>query len=167
MNTAYLSLGSNLGDRVANLAAAVRLLQGVAAVSSVYETVPQGKTDQPDFLNLAVQVRTALDPLAYLHTCQEVERSLGRVRKERWGPRSIDIDIALWNQERVALPDLAIPHPRVHERAFVMIPVLELDGEAAMPDGTALRDLLRILPDQGVRRFQEATAFLAKVRGVQ
>lgn len=167
MNTAYLSLGSNIGDRVANLAAAVRLLPDVVAVSSLYETVPQGKTDQPDFLNLAVQVRTALDPLSFLRQCQEVERSLGRVRKERWGPRSIDIDIALWNREQVTLPDLAIPHPRVHERAFVLIPVLELDSNATMPDGALVQDVLQALPDQGVRLFREAKAFLAQVRAVQ
>lgn len=167
MNTAYLSLGSNIGDREENLAAAVRLLSGVTAVSSLYETVPQGRTDQPDFLNLAVQVRTQLDPLAYLHHCQEAERALGRVRKERWGPRSIDVDIALWNREQVTLPDLMIPHPRVHERAFVLIPVLELDHEAAMPDGVTLHSLLQRLPDQGVRLFREAKTFLAKVRAVQ
>lgn len=167
MTTAYLSLGSNLGDRVHHLAAAVRLLPDVTAVSGVYETAPQGKTDQPDFLNIAVQVQTELGPADLFQRCQEAERLLGRVRKERWGPRSIDIDFALWGRERIDLPDLTVPHSRLAERAFVLIPVLELDADALLPDGTALASLLAALPDQSVRLFLPAQAFLSMVREVQ
>lgn len=167
MTTGYLSLGSNMGNRLNHLAGAVRLLPAVTAVSGVYETAPQGKTDQPDFLNIAVQVRTELDPVAFFRRCQEVEQALGRVRKERWGPRSIDIDLVLWGAERLDLPDLTVPHPRLAERAFVLIPVLELNRDAQLPDGTPLSSLLKALPAQGVRLFLPSQAFLSMVGGVQ
>ena len=134
----YLGLGSNLGDRRENLLAALRLLDGmedvsVLEVSSVYETKPWGKTDQPDFLNLVTQVSTSRDPRTMLAACVEVERKLGRVREERWGPRVIDVDILLYDDLRIEEEDLVIPHPRMRERDFVMVPLLELRPGMRIP----------------------------------
>lgn len=176
MKIAYLSLGSNLGDRLELLAEAVRRLEGertrVTAVSSVYETLPQGKTDQPLFLNIAVAVATELSPLALLHQVQEVERTLGRERKERWGPRTVDIDILLYGEEQMQTEALEVPHPRMDERAFVLVPLLELNSDLALPTGSengtiSLKRLLEGLPDQGVIRLLESDGFIKRIKGVQ
>lgn len=165
MTFAYLSLGSNLGQRVENLAAAVRKLDSphtkVTRVSSVYETAPQGKTDQPNFLNIAVEVDTELGPKELLRHVQAVELALGRVRKERWGPRVIDLDIVLYGDLVSFDEELTLPHPRMQERAFVLIPVLEINPE--LP----LQQHLSALPDQGVALFLGAPSFVRHVRGVQ
>lgn len=164
-STAYLSMGSNLGDRLAYLTEAASRLEAshtrLLQVSSVYETAPQGITDQPAFLNMALAVETELDPLALLEHIQAVERSLGRVRKERWGPRTIDIDILLYGDQTLQMPELELPHPRMQDRAFVLVPVIEIK-----PD-QALSDKLAQLPDQGVTRFLGADSFLQRIRGVQ
>lgn len=142
MKTAFLALGSNLGDRVATLAEALRGLEAnrdvqVVRVSSIYETVPVGVVDQPDFLNLVAEVRTRLSPDQLLAHALTVEALLGRVRRERWGPRTIDIDLLWFEGEIVATPTLTLPHPRWAERAFVVVPLaeiapdLEVDGEPA------------------------------------
>lgn len=154
MATAYLSLGSNLGDRLALLAEAVRRLRTpavrVTKVSSVYETAPWGKTDQPAFLNCAVEVETELAPHALLGHILSVEQSLGRVRIERWGPRTVDIDILLYGQERVATADLEIPHPRMAGRAFVLVPLLEMAPHLPYGDG---------LSTEGIHLFLSAEDF--------
>lgn len=170
--TAYLSLGSNLGDRVESLRSALRRLEAdhtrLLAVSSVYETLPQGKTDQPSFLNLAAAVETALVPKALLHHLQGVEAALGRQRRERWGPRTIDIDLLLYGQRVLAEPDLILPHPRMCERAFVLVPLLELNPDLVLPsDRTPLRTALLALPDQGVVRAMGPETFLGQTSGVQ
>lgn len=172
MSIAYLSLGSNLGDRLDMLSRAVRSLEQpgtrVLQVSSVYETAPQGKTDQPDFLNIAVRVETALAPPDLLVHVQQVELALGRVRTVRWGPRTVDIDILLYGGEIVAWPELELPHPRMLERAFVLIPLLELDPSLALPHtGERLRNYCERLPHQVVTPVLEAEAFLRSVRAVQ
>ena len=144
MATATLGLGSNVGDRLGTLQSAVDqlVLGGVRAVacSRVWETDPVGPP-QPDFLNVVVLARTALDPSGVLAACQRVESALGRVRAERWGPRTIDIDVLLYDDLVVDEPDLAIPHPRLAERAFVVLPLLEVTPDPVLPDGTRLRDL--------------------------
>lgn len=162
MRTAYLSLGSNLGDRLENLLAAVRLLTrpgsvDLLAVSSVWETLPQGKTDQPDFLNMAVALRTSLDPEALLAHGLAVEAALGRVRLERWGPRLIDIDLCWFDDLSMATAHLELPHPRLAQRAFVLVPLLELDER---PEWRAWLDQL---PDQGLRPFLSAAAFQSRL----
>lgn len=166
MTTAYLSMGSNLGDRAGYLARAVGLLQAphtqVVQVSGLYETAPQGKTDQPDFYNIAVKVETTLGPLALLAHTQGVERQLGRERKERWGPRTIDIDILLYGDQAVDLPELTVPHPRMWERAFVLIPLL-----AIAPGRSDCQQALQALPDQGVRTVTFATPFLQRGQAVE
>ncbi len=147
---AYLGLGSNVGDRTAALAAALRLLDGAAGVelavcSSVYETEPWGVTEQPAFLNLAAGVRTTLEPLQLLAVCQRVESQVGRTETYRWGPRVIDVDILLYGEEivSVATPDLQIPHARMSERAFVLAPLAQIADSAIVPPaGTTVGQLL-------------------------
>lgn len=138
MNEAYLSLGSNLGDRKRQLQEAVRLLRANPAISnvkisSIYETAPVGYLDQGAFLNLAVRLETDLSPLDLLAVCQEVERNLQRERLVRWGPRTVDLDILLYGQEQLATDELTIPHPRMYERAFVLVPLRDLLPSLVMP----------------------------------
>jgi 2-amino-4-hydroxy-6-hydroxymethyldihydropteridine diphosphokinase len=149
---AYLALGSNLGDRLATLQRAVDLLgarQGidVRRSSRVYETEPVGPA-QPDYLNAVIEVRTDLEPRELLEACLEVEAELGRVRGERWGPRSLDVDLLTYEDRTMDEPGLVVPHPRMHERAFVLVPLLELDPDPALPDGRSI-DALRS-PSGGV-----------------
>ncbi|WP_084242220.1 2-amino-4-hydroxy-6-hydroxymethyldihydropteridine diphosphokinase [Planomicrobium okeanokoites] len=134
MNKSYLSLGSNMGDRVGMLRQAVRLLEGhpaieVMNISSLYETAPVGFTEQDAFLNMVVQLQTDLTAYELLEICQNIEQTLDRKREIRWGPRTIDLDILLYNQDKFETENLVIPHPRMHERAFVLVPLLELDPE--------------------------------------
>ena len=136
--TAYLGLGANLGDRQDNLQAALRLLsvaQGVEIVrcSQVYETEPWGVADQPKFLNCVADAAVTLEPEALLVLCKEVESEVGRTAGPRWGPRYIDVDILLYGSQNIDLPDLEIPHPRLHMRAFALAPLAELDPEAWHP----------------------------------
>lgn len=153
----FLSLGSNLGDRRAHLEEALRRLEegGVRVVrrSSWYETEPVGYTDQPAFLNLVVEVRTSLTPRALLRRAQEVELALGRVRTVRWGPRTADVDLLLYGRRVILEPDLVVPHPRLRERAFVLVPLYELDPDLVLPDGTPVASLLPSVADQRVVRL--------------
>lgn len=155
---AFLSLGSNLGDRRATLQAALEGLErhGVRIVrrSSLYETAPVGVTDQPAFLNLVVEAETVLAPDGLLAVCQGVERDLGRVRAERWGPRTVDIDILLYNRLTMRTVELEIPHPQLTERRFVLVPLLEIAPDAALPDGRPLRTFLSEVADQDVHRVE-------------
>lgn len=154
--TAFLGLGSNLGDRLDLLQRAVDLLDadprvGVDAVSTVYETEPVGGPEQEPFLNLVTRVRTRRSPWRLLQLCHKVEQRLGRVRAERWGPRTIDVDILLWHGRVVATRSLAIPHPRLAERAFALVPLVEVAPGMRMPDGTSLATLLaRLAPIEGL-----------------
>jgi 2-amino-4-hydroxy-6-hydroxymethyldihydropteridine diphosphokinase len=131
MNTAYISIGSNIGDRLHHLAEAIRALHShqqieVVKVSSIYETAPVGYTEQADFLNLVLRVETSLDPYELLAACQDIENGLGRVREIRWGPRTVDLDILLFNNDNIEAENLLVPHPRMGERAFVLVPLLEI-----------------------------------------
>ena len=151
MHTAYLALGSNEGDRLSTLQRAVDLLDGAAGItirrsSRIYETEPVGGPPQPDFLNAVVDARTSLDARELLEACHRVERSLGRERVVRWGPRTIDIDILTYGRERIDEPDLVIPHARMHERGFVLAPLLELDADPPLPAGVRI-DSTRLTPD--------------------
>ncbi len=138
MNIAYLSIGSNIGDRLHHLTEAVRALRLhdgiiVTSVSSIYETAPVGYTDQADFLNMVVCVETALAARDLLEVCQKIEHGLGRVRDIRWGPRTADLDILLYNNDNIETKNLIVPHPRMFERAFVLIPLLEIAPLLAKP----------------------------------
>jgi 2-amino-4-hydroxy-6-hydroxymethyldihydropteridine diphosphokinase len=129
---AYLGIGSNLGDRLAYLQLAVDELGTtdgvtVVGVSPVYETAPVGGPEQPDYLNAVVAVDTVLTAHALLGVAQGIEAAADRVRTVRWGPRTLDVDVLLVGDERVDDPDLVVPHPRLAERAFVVVPLAELD----------------------------------------
>ena len=159
MRIGHLGLGSNVGDRRANLRAAVERLGAhgvkVLASSSTYDTDPVGEvTDQPTFLNACLRVQTALGPDELLDTCKAVERELGRdPGGVRHGPRPIDIDVLLLGELEHDSPRLRIPHEQVLARRFVLIPLLELDFELATPAGERLADALATLAlDEGVRR---------------
>jgi 2-amino-4-hydroxy-6-hydroxymethyldihydropteridine diphosphokinase len=156
--TGYLGLGSNEGDRLANLRAARDALGArgveVLAASSVYETAPQGEvTDQADFLNACLRVRTSLGPEELLNAAKAVERDLGREPGGvRHGPRPIDVDVLLLGDLEFRSERLSLPHPEVTGRRFVLEPLLELDPQLALPDGTRLADSLDAVRDQPVRR---------------
>ncbi len=139
MPTAYLSLGANLGDRETNLAAALARLEdaGVALsrVSSLYETDPLGGPPQPPYLNLVAEVQTELRPRELLRLCLTVEADLGRERTVRWGPRLLDIDLLLYANETSDDPELTLPHPRMMERQFVLVPLAEIAPDLRLPDG--------------------------------
>jgi 2-amino-4-hydroxy-6-hydroxymethyldihydropteridine diphosphokinase len=158
----WLGLGANLGDRRAALEAALAGLVGagiaVEAVSPAYETAPRGVVDQPAFLNAAARVSTDLAPEALLRAAKALERELGREPGPRWGPRAIDCDLLLWDGGAHDAGDLlTIPHPRLAERRFALLPLLDLDPGLALPDGRRLADLLAAIPpeEQPARRLAE------------
>ena len=135
-----LGLGGNLGDPAAAIAAALARLDAagvrVTRRSHLYRTAPWGVTDQPDFLNLCAAAETTLAPRALLSLVQRIEAELGRERRERWGPRTIDIDILAYGDDVVNEPDLKIPHPRMTERAFVLVPLAEIAPDAVIAGKT-------------------------------
>jgi len=142
-----LALGGNLGDRLGTLQAGLNLLaasEGLTAtgVSPVYETRPVGGPEQPDFLNAIVEVRTTLLARQLLASCQAAERALGRVRTVAWGPRTLDIDVICCGDELSDDPILTLPHPRAHERAFVLAPWHDLDPGASLPGHGPIAGLL-------------------------
>ena len=161
MRTGYLGLGSNVGDRRANLQAAVDALpaHGVAvlASSATYDTDPVGLVlDQPAFLNACIRIATDLEPEQLLDACKAVERDLGRDLEGgiRHGPRPIDVDLLLLGDAEYHSERLSLPHEQVTSRRFVLIPLLELDFELRTPDGTRLSDCLANMPlEEGVRRL--------------
>lgn len=157
--TAYLGLGANIGDRLGNLQRAVDLLgqvQGTTVVRSsrVYETDPVGGPPQPPFLNAVLEIATELSPPELLSACGGVENALGRVRVVHWGPRPIDIDILTYDETTIDETDLQVPHPRMHERGFVLAPLAELAEDPPLPGGRHLAEI-RLEPGvvEGVRPF--------------
>jgi len=151
---AALGLGSNLGDRRSFLAAAVHRLGEagpVVAVSSLYETAPVGGPPQGSFLNAVVVVDTTLGPRRLLELAQVVEREAGRRRLVRWGPRSLDVDLLLYEGPPVEEPGLRVPHPRLTARRFALEPLVEAWPGAALPDGTLAASLLPAVTDQDAR----------------
>lgn len=165
--TAYLGLGSNLGDRRAALTQALALLDAAPglrrrACSAIYETEPWGVAEQPPFLNLAAAFATTLPPAALLAAAQQVETQVGRRPTYRWGPRRIDIDILLYANRVIAIPDpdLQIPHPRLSQRAFVLVPLAEIAPQLAVPpDGQSILRLLQAVDGAaGVTRWADPPA---------
>lgn len=158
---AYLSIGTNVGDRLANLRAAVRLLgetPGLAVLrtASLYETEPWGERDQPWFLNSALEVSTTLPPRDLLVAVKGVERAVGRTPTYRWGPREIDLDILLYEGVRWDDEALTIPHPRMRERLFVLLPLRELLPDWHDEDGIGIEELIEGLRGSAeVREFPE------------
>ncbi|WP_010094824.1 2-amino-4-hydroxy-6-hydroxymethyldihydropteridine diphosphokinase [Ornithinibacillus scapharcae] len=151
MNKAYLALGTNIDPRQSYLSRAMELLENekitILKKSSIYETPPVGYTDQADFLNMVLEVQTVLSSEGLLNTCQTIEKELGRERLIRFGPRTIDLDILVYNDENKKTERLTIPHPRMHERGFVLVPLHEIAPNLKLPSLNKTTDeLLQELP---------------------
>jgi 2-amino-4-hydroxy-6-hydroxymethyldihydropteridine diphosphokinase len=145
---AYIGLGANLGDRLGQLQRAVDLLDRADGVrvlrsSRVYETEPVGGPPQPDYLNAVIETETDLEAADLLRACLSIEERMGRARGVRWGPRRIDLDVLTYGHQDLHLedPDLTIPHPLMHERAFVLLPLAELDPDPPLPGGRHLAEV--------------------------
>ena len=149
-----VGLGGNIGDPLASMRAALQALDRyplcrVAKVSSVWRTPPWGVTDQPDFLNACADIRTALEPRPLLDLCLSIEQDLKRVRDVRWGPRSIDMDILFFGNREISQPGLIVPHPRLAERAFVLVPLAEIAPDK-LHKGTSIAELARNSDQSGM-----------------
>jgi 2-amino-4-hydroxy-6-hydroxymethyldihydropteridine diphosphokinase len=156
---AFIGLGSNLGDRQGHLAEGLKRLAAdpaveLVAVSGVYQTAPVGLTDQPAFLNCVAELRVCCTAREMLQRCLQVETEMGRVRRERWGPRNIDLDLLLFGDERIEEPDLVVPHPRIAERQFVLVPLAELAPDHVLPDGRTAVEAADPAAD-GIRKLDD------------
>lgn len=147
---ASIGIGSNIGDAAANVRIAMEQLGDLGTVarqSSLYRTKPWGKLDQPDFVNAAALLETRLDPRALLRALKEIEQRLGRGSAERWGPRTIDLDLLAYDDLVIDEPDLHVPHPMLSQRAFVLVPLAEIDARyEAMRDALARSELATVAP---------------------
>ncbi len=157
-----LGLGSNMGDREKNIISSIDLLTArydiqAKTVSSLYETAPVGFTTQPNFLNAVIHIATGLAPKQLLEASLAVEKFLGRVRTQRWGPRVIDIDILLYHDISMADEYLTIPHPRLAERAFVLVPLAEIAGNLPLYNGLTPNQLLKKCPVHDVCFYKKLT----------
>lgn len=150
-NIAFIALGSNLEDPVGQLQQAMQELAALpnselTATSSLYASKPMGPQDQPDYVNAVARLATELEPIALLDALQHLENEHHRVRQRRWGPRTLDLDIVLYNQQRINHPRLQVPHIGMHERNFVLYPLAEIDNTVTLPDGTGMAALLDNCP---------------------
>lgn len=158
--TAYLGLGSNLGESAASLLGARALIAGLdsvreSAFSSLYRSAPMGPADQPDYVNAVMAVTTHLAPLALLHKLQAIENEFGRVRTgERWGPRTLDLDILVFGEQIIATAELTVPHPGVGLREFVLYPLCEIAPELNIPGLGRVDQLTRQCPRRGLTRLE-------------
>ena len=156
-HTVFIALGTNLGNRLANLQAAIQSMPPeviVLAESHIYETPPWGYKDQPAFLNMVIKAETELEPEQLLQYLKELETELGREQSFHWGPRLIDLDILFYDDLVLDSPPLIIPHPRLHERAFVLVPLMELAPELIHPVfKKSVRELIAEVNTQGIVRF--------------
>ncbi|PZA05903.1 MULTISPECIES: 2-amino-4-hydroxy-6-hydroxymethyldihydropteridine diphosphokinase [unclassified Meiothermus] len=158
---AYIALGSNLGDRAGYLLLALSRLSHLprtrlSRLSQVYQTDPVGPPGQGPYLNMVAEVEAGLEPQALLQALLEIEKSLGRERTARWGPRTLDLDLLLYGQEVIETPGLILPHPRLHERAFVLAPLCDLIPEARHPSlGMTYREWLERVDSKGVRVWEK------------
>lgn len=162
---AFIGIGTNLGDRLRNADRAIERLAGLGTIarrSSYYRTLPWGERDQPWYLNAVALIETALAPAELLERLRSIEAELGRKRGTRWGPRVIDLDLLLYDDVRIATPELCIPHPRLHERAFVLIPLSEIDDRFKPPrdalDAEELAGVALVERETVERMSQEETA---------
>lgn len=153
MSVAYVGLGANLGEPALQLRGAVRALQSkehmdVRCVSAMYRTAPVGgPPEQPDYVNAVAKLETSLHPRNLLEALQSVEALFGRTREVRWGARTLDLDLLLYDSDTVDdSPDLIVPHPRLHERAFVLVPLAEVAGSVTVPGRGSVAELLRGAP---------------------
>jgi 2-amino-4-hydroxy-6-hydroxymethyldihydropteridine diphosphokinase len=155
MNTAYVALGANLGDPAATVRAAFGALANlpesrVSRSSSLYRTAPVGLTDQPDFINAVAELQTTLAPEALLDALFDIEQRFGRIRADKNGPRTLDLDLLLYDDQRIDLPHLTLPHPRLHLRAFVLQPLAEIAPQLVIPGRGAVAAWLPAVANQGI-----------------
>lgn len=155
MKQAWIALGSNIAPRETYLQQAIQMLNEheeikLNQVSTVYETEPVGYENQDQFLNLVAEVETSFDPMELLRICQKIEQDLGRKRIIRWGPRTVDLDILLYSTENMNVEELILPHPRMHERAFVLVPLADIAPELLLKD-KRVQEWLDTLPAQDVQ----------------
>jgi 2-amino-4-hydroxy-6-hydroxymethyldihydropteridine diphosphokinase len=158
MNTAYIALGANLGDPVATVLAAFGALANlnesrVVHTSSLYRTAPVGNTEQPEFINAVAALETTLAPEALLDALLDVEQRFGRIRAEKNGPRTLDLDLLLYNELELDLPRLTLPHPRLHLRAFVLLPLAEISPKMQLPRRGTITAWLPAVANQGISRL--------------
>lgn len=157
--TAYIGLGSNLGDKEANIKKALELLEKnpcvqVKKVASFYKTAPLYVTKQDWFLNTVAEIKTSLNPHELLTLLKTTEKDLDRTPTVRWGPRTIDLDLLLYGSDKIKSPDLVVPHPRMTERAFVMVPLAEIAPNLCVPGRGRARELAHLLStDQSVEKY--------------
>jgi 2-amino-4-hydroxy-6-hydroxymethyldihydropteridine diphosphokinase len=167
--SAFVGLGSNLGDRAHNMRRAVELLRGsveIAAQSPLYETAPVGYTDQGNFLNAVIEIATEIPAHALLVAMRDAEVALGKATRFENGPRTIDLDLLLYGDSVVETPDLSVPHPRMHERRFVLAPLADIAPDAMHPVlGKTISELLASLPSDGVELSGERWRIPAERQG--
>ena len=150
----FVGLGSNLGDREAYLRFALSRMGGLARIrrtSSIYETQPWGREDQPDFLNAVCAIEPILaDPEGCFRELKQIEQDAGRSTRERWGPRELDLDLLFWGGDMISTDTLSVPHPRIAERRFVLVPLFEIAPDLMHPiNGLTVRQMLESCPDPG------------------
>ena len=160
-NRCFIALGSNLGRPLNQVETALQALADepgckLLAHSSWYRSAPMGPAGQPEYINGVALINTDLEPLPLLHRLQEIERHQGRQRGERWGPRTLDLDLLLYGDELIESAELTVPHPGLTERNFVLLPLAEIDPALVLPCGTALASLLEDCPRAGIERLPRA-----------
>jgi 2-amino-4-hydroxy-6-hydroxymethyldihydropteridine diphosphokinase len=161
MITAYIAVGSNLADPVSQANLAIETLKNLprttfVAASQLYSSTPMGPQNQPDYINAVVAIKTELTPIELLDCTQKIEQEQGRVRKdERWGPRTLDLDIVLYGNEVIDSERLTVPHYGMKEREFVLYPLSEIAPSLQLPDGTELTELLKIVDKNGLNVWQQ------------
>ena len=161
MITAYIAVGSNLADPVSQANLAIETLKSLPqskfiATSKLYSSTPMGPQNQPDYINAVVAIETELTPIELLNCTQAIEQEQGRVRKdERWGPRTLDLDIILYGNEVIDSERLTVPHYGMKEREFVLYPLAEIAPSLQLPDGTELSELLRVVDKNGLNVWQK------------
>lgn len=162
---AYVGLGSNLDTPLDQLDAALQRLSqirdtGLLRVSRYFRTRPWGREDQPDFVNAVAELSTTLSPVELLDALIGIEQAQGRIRIERWGPRTLDLDLLLYDSQSLESPRLQLPHPRMHERAFVLAPLADLEPELRIGTHGTVRELLEIIGRNGIEPLDVAPAFI-------
>lgn len=161
MTIAYIGIGSNLGDKVGYIKQALAGLEAypgirLLRVASLYETAPWGGIDQAWYVNTVAEIDSQLAPEQLLEVCLDIEKQLGRTREVRWGPRTLDLDLLLYGQRKIELPQLQVPHPRLTERAFVLVPLAELRPELILTQGAVQALAMRSLVDQEIKKIDSS-----------
>lgn len=155
---AYIGLGSNLNapiNQIKCARTAIQALEGITerAFSSLYGSPSMGSKDQPDYINAVMSIQTSLAPIALLHCLQGIENAQGRIRKEHWGARTLDLDILIYDKRQITLPDLIIPHIGIRDRAFVLYPLYEVEPELTTPTLGVIKDLVDMCPLDGLKKL--------------